>query len=422
MKLLFVHQNFPGQFKSLAPALASLPGVTIASLSMRPAAATGKIKSYTHQVEQGSTPGLHPTVTDFETKMLRALSAMKRAEAMRAEGFTPDVIVAHPGWGESLLLSEIWPSARQLHFLEFFYHSSGVDTDFDPEHSVSTLENRVRVSSKRAAPLWALSEMDWGLSPTQWQKETYPQQEWDRISVIHDGIDTRVVKPNRDMSLTLQQAGLVLKAGDPIITFVNRNLEPYRGYHVFMRALPEILAKHPTAQVLIVGGDGVSYGAPPPMGGPTWKQRFFDEVADRIDRRRVHFLGNIPYNIFLGLLQISAVHIYLTYPFVLSWSLLEAMASECFIIGSRTAPVMEVIEDGKEGVLVDFFDSAALANAVLEGLNRPDHFQAMRRAARQKIIERYDLATVCLPEQVKLIEQVFAQKRLQHPSYTRTPA
>ncbi|MFY7924733.1 MAG: glycosyltransferase family 4 protein [Aquidulcibacter sp.] len=416
MKFLFVHQNFPGQFKSLAPTLASQSGVTVASLSMRSQPQNSKIRSYNHTVERGSTAGLHPTVTDFETKMLRALSAVKAAEAMKAEGFTPDVIIAHPGWGESLLLSEIWPQSRQLHFLEFFYHSSGVDTDFDPEFALPTLEQRARVSSKRAAPLWALAEMDWGLSPTQWQKETYPVGEWSRISVIHDGIDTRTIKPNPEARITLKEAGLVLKPGDPVITFVNRNLEPYRGYHIFMRALPEILERHPTAQVLIVGGDSVSYGAAPPVGSPSWKQRFYDEVADRIDRSRVHFLGNIPYQSFLGMLQVSAVHVYLTYPFVLSWSLLEAMATECLIVGSRTAPVMEVIEDGKDGVLVDFFDPSALAAAVLDGLARPDHFRAIRRAARQKIVERYDLATVCLPAQINLIDSVFQRPRAHHLS------
>ncbi len=416
MNFLFVHQNFPGQFKALAPALASLPGVTVASLSMRSQPQNSNIKSYLHAVEQGSTVGLHPTVTDFETKMLRALSAVKKAEAIKAEGFVPDVIIAHPGWGESLLLNEIWPEARQLHFLEFFYHSKGVDIDFDPEFAVFTLEQRARVNSKRAAPLWALAEMDWGLSPTQWQKETYPVGEWDRISVIHDGIDTRAIKPNVDARITLKEAGLVLKPGDPVITFVNRNLEPYRGYHIFMRALPEILEKHPTAQVLIVGGDSVSYGAAPPAGSPSWKQRFYTEVADRIDRSRVHFLGNIPYSSFLGMLQISAVHVYLTYPFVLSWSLLEAMATECLIVGSRTAPVMEVVEDGKEGVLVDFFDPSALAAAVLDGLNRPDHYRVMRRAARQKVVERYDLATVCLPAQISLVGEVYQRPRAHHPS------
>lgn len=413
MKLLFVHQNFPGQFKSLAPAMAAMEGVSVASLSMQAGGAPSlpKIRSVVHQPSQGSTPNLMPFVGDFETKMLRAASAARAALKMRDGGFSPDLIVAHPGWGESFFLNEVWPEARQLHFLEFFYHSRGVDTDFDPEFRTDTFDNRMRISSKQPAPLWGLHQMDWGLSPTEWQKQTYPEREWERISVIHDGVDTQVIGPRGDLTIGLNEKKLSLKSGDPIITFVNRNLEPYRGYHIFMRALPEILARHPTAHVLIVGGDGVSYGAPPPPGGPSWKQRFFDEVADRIDVKRVHFLGNVPYQTFIGLLQISAVHVYLTYPFVLSWSLMEAMACECLIVGSRTAPVMEVVEDGKTGVLVDFFDKDALAAAVLDGLARPEFYREMRKAARRKIIEKYDLNTVCLPNQIELIRSVFAMSR-----------
>ncbi len=412
MKLLFVHQNFPGQFKALAPALAGMSDVTVAALTMQ---STGEglpgIATTTHAPAQGSTPNLPPFVGDFETKMLRASSAVRAAAKLKADGFTPDVIVGHPGWGETLFLSEVWPAARQLHFLEFFYHSQGIDTDFDPEFRTDTLENRLRVASKQPAPLWALHQMDAGLSPTEWQKQTYPEREWPRISVIHDGVDTNHIRPNPSIGLTLKDKGLALKAGDPIITFVNRNLEPYRGYHIFMRTLPEILAKHPTAHVLIVGGDGVSYGAPPPVGGPSWKLRFYTEVADRIDTSRVHFLGNVSYTTFIGLLQISAVHVYLTYPFVLSWSLMEAMACECLIVGSRTAPVQEVVTDGQDGVLVDFFDQSALAAAVLDGLARPEAYRAMRQAARRKIIEKYDLNTVCLPAQIDLVRHVYARTR-----------
>jgi glycosyltransferase involved in cell wall biosynthesis len=415
MKLLFVHQNFPGQFKALAPAFAAMSDVSVAALSMQQGQQFPGIQAFTHVPTQGTTPNISPLMADAEAKMIRAASAVKTAQEMRAQGFMPDVIVAHPGWGESLFLGEVWPAARQLHFLEFFYHSRGVDTDFDPEFAHLDFDNQLRVASKQPSPLWALHQMDWGLSPTQWQKETYPRWEWDRVSVVHDGVDTRTIAPRAGLSITLQgaeqEAGAVLKSGDPIVTFVNRNLEPYRGYHIFMRALPEILAQHPTAQIMIVGGEGVSYGAAPPKGGVSWKQRFYDEVSDRIDKRRVHFLGNIPYPSFIGLLQMSAVHVYLTYPFVLSWSLLEAMACECLIIGSRTAPVMEVIEDGQNGVLVDFFDPAALSAAVLDGLRRPEAYRGMRTAARRTIVDKYDLSTVCLPAQVKLVRSVYEKAR-----------
>lgn len=407
MKILFVHQNFPGQFKALAPALAGMAGVSAAALSMRPVPEDYPVQPNIHQVTEPSRLSPRDFASDFETKMLRAHSALRAAEQMRAAGFIPDIIIGHPGWGEMHFLRLVWPDARQLHFLEFFYHTAGLDIDFDPEFAIRTNDHLAKVSAKRASPLLALAEMDWGLSPTQWQKETYPRADWPRISVIHDGVDTRAIQPNPQASIGLANAGLTLRPGDPVVTFVNRNLEPYRGYHIFMRTLPEVLSKNPAAQIVIVGGESVSYGAPPQPGQPSWKQQFLDEVKDKVDLRRVHFVGNIPYLTFLTLLQVSAVHVYLTYPFVLSWSLLEAMATECLIIGSRTAPVMEVVKDGRHGVLVDFFDSAALAAAILDGLHRPDAYRAMRAAARQKIVENYDLATVCLPAQIKLVHDLY---------------
>lgn len=408
MKVLFVHQNFPGQFKSLAPALQKTSEFDVAALSMQPTAEWLGIPVTTHVPARGGTTNIFPFAADFQTKMIRAASAAEAAERLKMAGYVPDLIFAHPGWGESLFLREIWPTARQLHFLEFFYHSAGMDTDFDSEFSAITLQDKMRIASKQAAPLMALEQMDWGVSPTQWQRSTYPIINQKNISVIHDGINTDVVRINKNVNITLRERGINLKSGDPVITFANRNLEPYRGYHIFMRSLPEILSKHPDAQVLIIGGDGVSYGAPPPPG-VSWKQKFFDEVMHSIDKSRVHFLGNVPYNIFISILQLSAVHVYLTYPFVLSWSLLEAMACGCLIVGSKTAPVTEIIEDGKQGVLVDFFDSAALAQAVLEGLANPRLYDQMRLAARQKIIEKYDLSRICLPAQVNLIRRVLVR-------------
>jgi glycosyltransferase involved in cell wall biosynthesis len=243
--------------------------------------------------------------------------------------------------------------------------------------------------------------MDRGLSPTEFQRSTVPSLFRDRISVIFDGIDTDAVKP--DPAATLSAGGKSFRAGDEVLTFVNRNLEPYRGYHVFMRALPEILERRPNATVLIVGADGVSYGAAAPQGS-TWKQIFFDEVKGRIDASRVHLLGRLPYAEYLKVLQVSACHVYLTYPFVLGWSCIEALAAGCLVVGSRTPPVEEAIAHARNGLLVDFFDVTALANTVCEALERPQEVAPLRVAARKSALNRYDLATVCLPQQVRLVE------------------
>ena len=189
-----------------------------------------------------------------------------------------------------------------------------------------------------------------------------------------------------------------------MITFVNRNLEPYRGYHSFLRALPAVLAARPKAQVVIVGGDGASYGAEPKAGG-SWKQIFLAEVADRIDPGRVHFLGRVPYPSFLALMQVSRAHAYLTYPFVLSWSMLEAMSAGALVIGSCTAPVEEVIVDGRNGRLIDFFDIPGWSAALTEALSQPERFTALRAAARETVVARYDLRRHCLPRMVDFVER-----------------
>jgi glycosyltransferase involved in cell wall biosynthesis len=245
--------------------------------------------------------------------------------------------------------------------------------------------------------------MDRGVSPTAWQRAQYPREFVDRIAVIHDGIDTAVVRPDLQAVLTLPD-GRQLSRQDEIVTYVARNLEPYRGFPSFMRAVAELGRRRPRTQFLIAGGDGVSYGARLP-NGETYRQRLLAEVA--VDPSRVHFLGTIPYRQFVRLLQVSSVHVYLTYPFVLSWSALEAMAAECLLVASDTAPVTEVIEDGRNGLLVDFFSPAAIADRVEEALDGGARWDELRRRARATILERYRLED-CLARHVRLIEDTAA--------------
>ncbi|MGQ0526295.1 MAG: glycosyltransferase, partial [Betaproteobacteria bacterium] len=300
-------------------------------------------------------------------------------------------------------LKDIWPLAKMLALLEFFYATRGLDFDFDPEFHKPDPARDAKLRAKNAHLLLALADMDCGLAPTEFQRSTIPLAFRDRVRVIFDGIDTNVVRP--DGAASVEIGGRTLRPGDEVLTLVNRNLEPYRGYHVFMRALPEILRRRPAALVLIVGGDEVSYGAAAPAG-KTWKQIFLDEVKDRLDMSRVFFLGRIPYASYLKVLRVSRCHVYLTYPFVLGWSCIEAMSAGCLVVGSRTPPVEEVIEHGKNGLLVDFFDGAALAETVVDALARPDHYAPMRTAARETAVARYDLKSICLPQQIALLERL----------------
>lgn len=403
MKILLVHQNFPGQFKHLVPALLSNPANEVVAFTMSPYPEVAGLRVVRYAAAKGTAKDVHPWVAETETKVIRGDAAFRAALELKNEGFVPDVILAHPGWGESLFLKQVWPHTKLIIYCEFHYAAEGTDVGFDPEFPPKDVGDACRVRMKNVNNFLHFDIADAGVSPTEWQKRTFPEPFRSKISVIHDGIDTGQIRPNSDV--WLQIGPHKLTRHDEVITFVNRNMEPYRGYHTFMRALPEILAKRPNARVLIVGGDGVSYGAKPPEGS-TWKQIFLDEVKDRLDLSRVHFLGHIDYKHFIPLLQLSMVHVYLTYPFVLSWSLLEAMACGCAIVASDTAPLREAIIDGETGVLVDFFDPDSLAQKVCDLLEDPRRRQALGKQARKFAVSHYDLESVCLPRMIGLIEQL----------------
>jgi glycosyltransferase involved in cell wall biosynthesis len=406
MKILFVHQNFPGQFKFLAPALAQ-QGHTVVAMTMQKSSSTQwqGVKLVHYATSRGTTPNVHPWVADFETKTIRGEACFKAALQMKQAGFGPDVIIAHHGWGESLFIKDVWPQAKLAVYCEFFYHPEGADVGFDLEFPPKDVGDVCRLRLKNLNNLLHFEVADAGISPTHWQASTFPEPFRSKITVVHDGIDTVSLAPNPNVSLTLNSK-LVLTRKDEVITFVNRNLEPYRGYHIFMRALPEILKRRPNARVLIVGADDVSYGARP-ENGQKWKDIFAKEVRPLIsdaDWSRVHFLGNVPYTAFIPLLQLSSVHVYLTYPFVLSWSLLEAMSVGCAIVASDTQPLHEAIKHDETGRLVNFFDVQKIASEVCALLDDPEERSRLGANARAFAQANYDLQTVCLPRQLAWVQ------------------
>jgi len=326
--------------------------------------------------------------------------------ALKEKGWKPDIICAHPGWGEALFVKDVFPDVPLLAFFEFFYHAEGADCGFDPMYP-NTMDDYFRLRMKNTVNLLSLDSCDWGMSPTFWQREVHPAVYQPKISVTHDGVDTALLTPKPDIRVTLPN-GVTLGRDDEVITYVSRNLEPYRGFHVYMKALEEMCRRRPKAHFLMVGGDDVSYGRRLP-DGKTYREELLKEV--KIDPDRVHFLGRIPYSSFVKVLQLSSAHVYLTYPFVLSWSMLEAMSAGCLVIGSSTRPVMEAIEDGRNGLLVDFFSATGIADAVDRVLDHPDRMADLRRAARQSIIDRYDLHSICLPAQLGLIETLIAGRK-----------
>ncbi len=411
VKILFIHQNFPGQFKHLAPALvAKGHACTALTLRVKEATVWNGVRVLPYAVKRPSGQGVHPWLADTETKVIRGEACYHAARALRDKGYHPDIIVAHHGWGEPMFLRDVWPAARIGLYCELYHLSDRDHLGFDPEFMPQVSEaEHLRIRMKNLNNLIHLPLCDMGLSPTRFQADTFPAAFRDRISVIHDGIDTDHVRPDPGARVTLPD-GQVLTRDDEVLTFVNRNLEPYRGYHVFMRALPRLLAARPQAQVVIVGGDDVSYGGKPPKG-QTWKQIFVDEVRGQIPDRdwaRVHFLGRVPYSDFVPLLQVARVHVYLTYPFVLSWSLFEAMSAGAAIVASDTAPVREAITHGDTGLLVDFFDGAALVEQVCRLMDDPALRARLGQAARAHVTAHYDLRRICLPQQLDWIERLAA--------------
>jgi len=409
MNILFVHQNFPGQYRYLASTLATDKRIKVVGLGeVENVKKNMKLPGVTacgYPAPGAATPQTHHYVKPLESAVRRGQAVARACMGLKEKGFVPDIIYAHPGWGEALFLKDVFPNAKLTLYCEFYYRNDGADVGFDPEFP-SKLDDMFRVRIKNAASLLSLEAGDRGISPTQWQRDAFPAAFRDRITVIHEGVDTDYMKPDAEgkASVTVAERKLTLTADDEVVTYIARNLEPYRGFHSFMRALPSLLKQRPNAQVLIVGGEGVSYGQSLPKG-QTYKKKMLAEVGNQLDLDRVHFLPPVPYETLLRIYQISSTHVYLTYPFVLSWSMLEAMSSGCTLVASDTAPVREVIRNGKNGYLTDFFDAEKLAEKVAEVVEnrKSKEVVAIRTAARRTVVENYDLRRVCLPKHLQLL-------------------
>jgi glycosyltransferase involved in cell wall biosynthesis len=401
MDILFVHRNFPAQFQHLAAHLADNARFRVFAMGSKHARPLRGIDLSTYRVSERAVGGVHPFARRFELESRRAEQVLYAATHLKRSGVTPEVVFFHPGWGEHLALRDIFSSARFVSYCEFYYRVTGADIGFDSEFPPLGVDGLVRLRARNAATLLGLIDSDVAVSPTAWQRSLFPSELRPKISVVHDGIDVEVAAPNQNAQFTLND-GKTFRPGDEVITFVARNLEPYRGYHIFMRALPLILAARPSARVLIIGKSGLSYGAPPPAGR-TWKEIFLSEVADQVDLNRVTFCESLPYPQFLAALQVSRVHVYLTYPFVLSWSLLEAMACECLVVGSDTPPVSEVVSHERNGLLVPFFSPMELAQNVIAAASQPAKYRHLRIAARKTVLDRFDLKRICLPRWLSFI-------------------
>ena len=401
VNFLFIHQSMPGQFKHLAAELARDPRNTVVFITRNGGMEMPGVRRVVYQPGRAAFAGTHHYVRLFENSVLHGQQVLREGQKLRAEGFRPDLIIAHPGWGEALFLKDVFPHTPLLNYCEFYYHGTGSDVGFDADTS-GGLDAVCRARARNAHLLLSLEACDRGLSPTQWQRDRHPAALRSKIDVVFDGIDTSLVTPDEGAAFALPD-GSVLTRADEVVTYVARNLEPYRGFPAFMRAVPGILARRPGARVVIVGGDGVSYGRSAP-DGKTWREMMLDEVGP-LDPARVHILPPVSYARYLSLLRVSSAHVYLTVPFVLSWSCMEAMAAGCVVVGSATPPVQEVIEEGRNGFLVDFHDPEAIAGRVSDALVRREDLRVMGARARRVVEQKYSLA-VCLPAQLRLLQSM----------------
>ncbi|XWN33842.1 MAG: glycosyltransferase [Devosia sp.] len=396
MRILFLHNNFPGQYRRIAAHLQGMDGLDLVAGTLQSNKQTFKPRRVNYRLHRDVTEGIHPTLVNVERAVLTAQAAFKALYPLKEAGWTPDLVCAHSGWGPSLLVKELWPDTRLLALFEWYYNARGSDADF---LSPMSHDSAARTQFKNGPILLDYAAMDHGSSPTAWQRSQWPSHMQSNISVLHEGVDCAYFAPGEE-KLTVGKH--ILTAEDEIITYVARGMEPYRGFPQFMAAVAELQRRRPNVHVLIAGEDRTAYGRQR-SDGKTYREHALESLP--LDQDRLHFLGLVPLSKLRTMFRITSAHVYLTVPFVLSWSMLEAMATGALVVGSSTPPVRELIEDGKNGLLVDFFDSGALANCLDDVLSIKTATASLKQAARETIVERYALPVI-LPRQWELMQRV----------------
>ncbi|RYY02193.1 MAG: glycosyltransferase [Gammaproteobacteria bacterium] len=398
MKILFIHPSFPAQFQYFASLLSFTDGYEVSSISHKPPIGLGRVLEH-HCPEGRPVPNINVYRREKNVQE-RSTNIEEHMRKLKIERYEPDVVIAHPRWGHSICVKDVWPSCKLALYLEYYF--TGIHHPDEMTGDPQFRQQRADGFKNTILDL-SMSAMDAALSPTRFQKGTFPERFRDRIDVIHDGINTKVFSPFVDINLKI--GSRILSKKNKVLTFVSRSLEPIRGFPAFMRALPEILQSDPDVVVLIIGSFQTCYGQKP-VGAETWQQKLTAELDEKVDFTRVEFLENVSKEITLKVLQLSTVHVHLSYPFTLSWSILEAMSVGCAIVASRGYPVEEVIDDGVEGLLVDINDIDELARAVISLFSKESERLRMGRSARRRIVNNFDVASVCFPKQIKWLNNL----------------
>ena len=382
MKFLFVHQNYPAQFLHILRHLVAAKRHELVFISEPNPNEINGVRKVPYARPKLDTGETHIAARELDNGVKRAETVYRTAAGLKHLGFSPDMIIGHHGWGEMLNLRDLYPQTPMLGYMEFYYQHDRADVGFDPEFPADPLD-APRIRAKNAINHLALNLGSAGQTPTKWQLSTYPDWAKPQIELIWEGVDLDMCSP--DMTVhkkPLKVGDMTITPKDKLITYVSRDLEPYRGFHIMMRALPALMRARKDIKVVMIGGDGISYGSGPRQGG-TWREVMLAEVGEDIDPARVVFPGRIGYSTYLAALRRSNAHVYLTYPFVASWSMREAFAMGCPVIGSDTQPVREFITHGQNGLLTPFLEPQTLAGAILGLLENPALTRRLRENARR---------------------------------------
>jgi glycosyltransferase involved in cell wall biosynthesis len=391
-KILFIHQNMPGQFWRLALHLGRSAEFDVSFMTRREDRSLPGVTRLNYKLSREPDKTIHPYLRQLEEAVLHGQAVARLCLDYRREHGPPDVIIGHPGWGELLYIKDVFPESRLITYAEFFDRQDGCGVD------TTTLNSRAYNRTAMAHVLLSMSATDTAWSPLAWQRSTFPSEYHDRIELIYDGTATEIFKPDPHAVFVLED-GRTLKAGEEVITFVARGLEPMRGFDELARALPEILARRPDARVLIVGEDKSYYARQPDSG--SWIKTFLPDLGDASER--VIFAGRLSYPDYVKALQVSSLHLYVSEPFVLSWSFMEAMSTGALVLAKETGAVRDVLQDGINGL----FLAGDLPTAINAALIRQDA-PTLRTNARTTVCDNYSIDH-CLPLHIASIRRLLTK-------------
>ncbi len=402
MNILFLHRNFPAQFRHIAVVLASNPNNKVVFITNNDKLELPNIQKVFYKPKREVPKDCHRYLKFYEESIIHAQATAEAAIALKAQGFNPDIIYGHT-WGQTMFMKDIFPDVPLLCYFEWFYNAVGGDMDFGGK--TMNIDELAKLRCRNSHLLVDLYTCDAGICPTNWQKSQFPEKLSENIKVLHDGVDTDFCVPKADAKFLIKDKNIELTANDEVITYATRGMEEYRGFPQFMRAVEKLLKKRPNLQVVIGGEDRVCYG--PQLMGTTYKKLMLKQLD--LDLSRVHFVGGLPFNEYIKLLQITSAHVYLTYPFVLSWSALDAMSCGCPIVASKTQPVLEFMKDNYNALLFDFFNIDEQVEKIEYALDNKDKMEEFRHNARKTIVDNYALKDL-LPKHIEYITQLANKK------------